>query len=170
MVKARVQTPDGLVVEVEAEAREFEAALATAVRALRAADDSPARSDTGPTPGALQQMVERLSPQAIEYLRLLVEYPSGLRDEEITKALGLGDRRQKLAGMNGSITKAADAVGITTDIIKRSVERGTNGRRTYFYVLPPDVQDKLENVLPEDADDEDPEQPASAANHDDIPF
>lgn len=170
MVKARLTTEDGISIEVEAGTGEYEEALATTLRAIRQASAVAASgADGGPTRAQLQQMVEKLSSETLDYLRLLVRNPEGLDDDAITTMLGI-ETRQKLAGMNGSVTKVAAGVGIPddVDIIHREVGRGSDGSRTYHYTIPAPVRMKLDQVLPE-------EEPAIAdlpppPADDDVPF
>ena len=168
MVKARLRTEDGVSIEVEASTQEYEEALATTLRAIRRAAASSSTDDT-PSSAELRQMVEKLSTDAVEYLRLLVENPDGLSDEEITNALGL-ETRQKLAGLNGSITKVADRVGLEgDDIIRRTVGRGPQGR-TYHYVVPDGTRAKLTNVLPEEPEPAPSRKSPPPPADDDVPF
>jgi hypothetical protein len=170
MVKARLTTEDGITIEVETGTGDYEDALATTLRAIRQASAAAAAGGAGgPTRAQLQQMVEKLSTETLDYLRLLVRNPQGLEDDEITRLLGI-ENRQKLAGMNGAVTKVAAGVGIPddVDIIHREMSRGPDGSRTYHYTVPGRVREKLDQVLPEEA------SPRRAAppppSDDDVPF
>lgn len=168
MVKARVQTDDGLSIEVETSTLEYEEALASTLRAVRRATTASPAETGRPSSADLRQLVEKLSDETIEYLRLLVEHPKGLNDHEITQRLGL-ESRQKLAGMNGAVTKTADNLGLEGEnIIRRTVGRGQNGR-TYHYVIPDAMRPRLANVLPEEPESGPPVRPA-IPEPDDVPF
>jgi hypothetical protein len=167
-VKARVQTEDGLSVEVESDTLDYEEALASTLRAVRRTTPG-APATASPTSGSLRRLVEKLAPETIHYLRLLVEHPEGLSDEEIRKRLGL-ESRQKLAGMKGSITKAAEHVGLTGgDIIERDVGRDQQGR-TYHFAIPDAVRQSLADVLPEEPAQEPVSAAPSPPEPDDVPF
>lgn len=152
MVTVKLHTEDGITIEFDAVPGEYEQALYTTLRAIRTTSPAPVLADPGPSAADLTAIVERLSPETVDYLRLLVENPGGLTDDEITKELGL-DTRQKLAGMNGAVTKVADNYGVSgRDIISRVVNRGPEGSRTYHYKVPDRIRPMLMDALPEEAE------------------
>jgi hypothetical protein len=170
VAKARFEIDGNIVFEFEAAAYEFEAVLASTLRVVRASEPTPA--DPAPSQAKLHEMVEKLPEDTLGYLRLLVEEPEGLTDGEVIELLQLDGGRRKLAGVNGSVTKAADRAGITTPIVKRTVTRGTDGERRYHYQVPGSILPLLEQALPEE-DEPEPEAgdflPPPPAD-DDFPF
>lgn len=169
MVKAVIKGED-FAVEIDASPAEYEAALATTIRAVQSSRAK--NEDTLPSPSILQVLVERLPDEAVEYLRILVEEPEGVSGDDLELMLEL-DSRQKLAGLNGSITKAAGTVGLDVDLIQKQVSRSAEGKRRYFYKVLPSIRPRLANVLPEEAEPE-PDHPfvapAPPPSDDDVPF
>lgn len=170
MVKAVIRG-DGFAVEIDATPSEYEAALTATLRAVQS---SQGGGDDGlPSPSVLQALVERLSDEAVEYLRVLVEEPEGVSGDDLELMLDLS--RQKLAGLNGSITKAGGTANLDIELIEKSISRTAEGKRRYFYKVPPSLRSRLANVLPEESEAE-PEpahpfvSPAPPPSDDDVPF
>lgn len=175
MVTAKLHTDDGITVEVDAPPEEYEIALLTTLRAIRGAVEPTPRAGAGASAAAFHQMVDRLSEETIDYLRLLADYPEGLTDVELREALGI-DSRRKLAGMNGAVTKVAENAGIDAEIITRTVTRKADGTRQYHYVIPPDVRQRLASALPEEPEAEPEPEPTGSwdgpppPSDDEVPF
>lgn len=164
MVKAVIRG-EGFAVEIDASPTEYEAALATTIRAVQASRRS---DDALPSPSVLQAVVERLPDEAIEYLRILVEEPEGVSGEDLELMLDLSSR-QKLAGLNGSITKSAGSAGLDVDLIEKSVTRTADGKRKYFYKVPPSLRSRMANALPEEPEPTHDFAPPPPSD-DDVPF
>lgn len=147
MVKARLTTPDGVTIEFESSTDEYASALAATLRAIRRADAPLYADETpGPTRAQLEEFAGRVSSETAEYLRLLASHPKGLSDNEIESLLEL-DSRQRLAGMNGAVTKVAGSVGIEDDLIASTVTRTQDGGRSYHYEVPAHLRAGLMEVL-----------------------